>query len=56
METYDESDAGYPEEQPPSDAEDPGSDVRDRARPAEEAERAPDSDDGKATGNPGAAG
>lgn len=51
METFDEADSGYPEEQPGS-ADD--SDVRERARPDEEADRAPDNEDGKATGNPNA--
>ena len=49
-----ESDAGYPEEGPPG--ADPGggggSEVRERARPEREADRAPDTDHGKATGNP----
>jgi hypothetical protein len=56
METYDQSDSGYPEEQPPTDAEDGTSDVRERSRPADESERAPDHDDGTATGNPASAG
>ena len=53
MESHDEADSGYPEEQP-GDAD--ASDVRENARPDTESEQAPDNDDGKATGNPGAAG
>ena len=61
METTREADSGYPEENPPEvvpeDAGPPGkSSVRESARPTEEAERAPDNDDGTATGNPRAAG
>jgi hypothetical protein len=54
VETYDQADSGYPEEGPPgADPEGDGeSAVRERARPEEEAERAPDNDDGTATGNP----
>jgi len=55
---FEQSDAGYPEEGPPGAQ--PGGDgesaVREQARPKEEAERAPDNDDGKATGNPDSAG
>ena len=59
METFDEADSGYPEEQPgsgdgPGDTE--GSDVREKARPDTESEQAPDNEDGTATGNPDAAG
>ena len=60
METFDQSDAGYPEEGPPGS--DPNDDtggesaVREQSRPEREAERAPDNDDGKATGNPHSAG
>ena len=56
METFEQADAGYPEEGPPG--ADPGDDtggesaVRERSRPERESERAPDNDDGKATGNP----
>ena len=53
METFDEADGGYPEEQP-GDGE--ASEVREKARPDAESERAPDNEDGTATGNPGAAG
>ena len=59
METFDEADSGYPEEQPGSgdgDGDETGSDVRERARPEQESDRAPDNEDGTATGNPGAAG
>jgi hypothetical protein len=53
-ETFEQSDAGYPEEGPPG--ADPGgggdSAVREKSRPEREADRAPDNDDGKATGNP----
>ena len=50
METFEQADSGYPEEGPPGAA--PGersgeSAVRERARPDDEAERAPDNDDGK---------
>ncbi|CAA9522751.1 MAG: hypothetical protein AVDCRST_MAG30-3148 [uncultured Solirubrobacteraceae bacterium] len=56
MESPDVSDAGYPEEQPDSvvpdddDSGKTGSAVEERARPSKEAERAPDNDDGTATG------
>ena len=58
METYDQSDAGYPEEQPeevvPDDtgSGDKNSAVEEKAKPDAEAARAPDNDDGTATGNP----
>ena len=55
METFDQADSGYPEEGPPGADPDEGdgeSTVREKARPEREAERAPDNDDGKATGNP----
>jgi hypothetical protein len=57
VETFDQADSGYPEEGPPGAAPDDASDggqsaVREQARPDREAERAPDNDDGKATGNP----
>jgi hypothetical protein len=56
METFDQSDSGYPEEGPPG--ADPGtssgdSEVRERSQEkAEEQSGATDNDDGKATGNP----
>lgn len=56
METTDESDVGYPEEQPAGVGDGGGSDVREGAAAEEAADRAPDNDDGTATGNPGAAG
>ena len=57
METFEQSDAGYPEEGPPGadpTDEDTGGEsaVREKSRPREEEQRAPDNDDGKATGNP----
>jgi hypothetical protein len=53
METFDQADSGYPEEGPPgADDGDGESTVREQARPDRESERAPDNDDGKATGNP----
>jgi hypothetical protein len=59
METYRESDAGYPEEAPPEVVpEDEGrpdrSSVRESARP--DTSDSPSNDDGRATGNPDAAG
>ena len=61
METFDQADSGYPEEGPPGASPDDASDggesaVREKSRPDREAERAPDNDDGKATGNPHSAG
>lgn len=58
METFDQSDSGYPEEQPPDAVPDDASDggesaVRERSRPDVDA---PDNDDGTATGNPRSAG
>ncbi len=55
METFDQADSGYPEEGPPGAMPDDASEggesaVRERARPDDEAERAPDNDDGTATG------
>ena len=55
METFDQSDAGYPEEGPPEatphDASEGGeSAVREKSRP--DPSGAPDNDDGTATGNP----
>jgi hypothetical protein len=55
METFDQADAGYPEEGPPgadpTDGTDGGeSAVREKNRPGDA--DAPDNDDGKATGNP----
>jgi hypothetical protein len=58
METFDQSDSGYPEEGPPDatpdDAGEGGeSAVREKARPDPgDTAGAPDNDDGKATGNP----
>jgi hypothetical protein len=47
----DEGTSGYPEEQPPGT--DPGGGNRREESPArEDAEKAPEHDDGKATGNP----
>jgi hypothetical protein len=47
----DEGTGGYPEEAPPG--ADPGSGERRKETPArEDAEKAPDDDHGKATGNP----
>jgi len=59
METFRESDAGYPEEAPPEVVpEDAGrpdrSATRESARPDDAG--APSTDDGRATGNPAAAG
>jgi hypothetical protein len=55
VETFDQADSGYPEEGPPGATPDDASDggesaVREKSRPG--ADRAPDNDDGKATGNP----
>ncbi len=54
METFDQADAGYPEEGPPgadpTDEQDGESAVREKNRPGHA--DAPDNDDGKATGNP----
>jgi len=56
METYDVPDSGYPEEQPPGTAEDDTgegtgtSGAQEGSKPDKSAERAPDNDDGKATG------
>ncbi len=55
METFDQADSGSPEEGPPGADEGDGdgeSTVREKARPDRESERAPDNDDGQATGNP----
>ena len=57
METFDQSDAGYPEEGPPgADPTDEPTEgesaVREKSRPGGEKAGAPDNDDGKATGNP----
>ena len=54
METFDQADAGYPEEGPPGADPSGGGEsaVREKSRPEGEAEAAPDNDDGKATGNP----
>jgi hypothetical protein len=60
VETFEQSDSGYPEEGPPGSApdDDPStgggeSAVREKSRSGEDA---PDNDDGKATGNPNSAG
>ena len=56
METTREADSGYPEEQPPGTAEDDtGADggksaAEEASKPDKSADRAPDNDDGKATG------
>jgi len=56
MESYDVSDAGYPEEQPEEVVPDDtgsgkgSSAAEESARPREAAERAPDNDDGTNTG------
>ena len=51
MSETEESEQGYPEEAPPGS--DPGGGRRRHESPArEDAEKAPDHDDGKATGNP----
>jgi hypothetical protein len=47
----DEGSQGYPEEQPPG-ADPGGGDGPDESPAREDAEKAPDHDDGKATGNP----
>ena len=58
MESFDQSDSGYPEEGPPGAAADDAggggeSAVREQARPdREDTDGTPDNDDGKATGNP----
>jgi hypothetical protein len=57
METYDQSDSGYPEEAPAEVVpDDTGSGDRDSAaeesaKPDKAADRAPSTDDGTATGN-----
>jgi hypothetical protein len=51
----DQGTAGYPEEQPPG-ADPGGGDHADETPAREDAEKAPDHDDGKATGNPDSAG
>ena len=60
METFDQPDSGYPEEGPPGSAPDDAGDgdksaVREKSQP-DDAENAPDNDDGTATGNPRNAG
>ena len=51
MSEVEEGSSGYPEEQPPG--ADPGGGERPRETPArEDADKAPDDDHGKATGNP----
>ena len=56
METPDESGAGYPEEQPAEVADDTGQRDPEQDPSGGEQERAPDNEDGTATGNPDAAG
>ena len=51
MSEIDEGTSGYPEEQPPG-ADPGGGDRREESPAREDAERAPDHDDDKATGNP----
>ena len=55
METPDESGKGYPEEQPEEVTDDGGRDPEADPSGGDE-ERAPDNEDGTATGNPDAAG
>ena len=52
METPDESDEGYPEEQPDEVAGDEGSKPSEGGRDKQGEADAPDNEDGKATGNP----
>ena len=56
--SIDQADSGYPEEQPGGvgDAGGDESEVREKASDDAAADRAPDNDDGAATGNPDAAG
>ena len=49
----DESGAGYPEEQPEEVADDTGRRDPEQDPSGGESERAPDNEDGTATGNPG---
>jgi hypothetical protein len=56
METPEESGAGYPEEQPSEVDDTPGRRDPEHDPSGGDEERAPDNDDGTATGNPGAAG
>jgi hypothetical protein len=56
METPDQADQGYPEEAPAEVAGDEGSKPREGGRDKQAEERAPDNDDGTATGNPNPAG
>ena len=50
MGTPDHSDAGYPEEAPDEVTPDEGADPETAATPKRDADRAPDNDDGTATG------
>jgi hypothetical protein len=50
MGTPDHSDVGYPEEQPDEVTPDEGTDPETAADPDRAADRAPDNDDGQATG------
>lgn len=54
--TGDQSQTGYPEEQPEGVDEGQGSAPQEDAAKPSEADRAPDNEEGTATGNPGAAG
>ncbi len=56
METPEESGAGYPEEQPGDVDDTPGQRDPEQDPSGGDEERAPDNDDGTATGNPNAAG
>jgi len=51
MESRDQSEHGLPEEAPPG-ADPGGGDRREETQAREDAERAPEQDDDKATGNP----
>ena len=55
-ETPDESGAGYPEEQPTEVTDDAGRRDPEQDPSGGEKDRAPDNEDGTATGNPDAAG
>ena len=56
METPEESGAGYPEEQPSEVDDTPAKRDPEHDPSGGDEERAPDNDDGTATGNPNAAG
>ena len=55
MSEIDRSESGYPEEAPPG-ADPRGGDADDESPARDDAEQAPDNEDGKATGNPESAG